>query len=289
MLETNKLTKMFFKQIGVKEVNIHIKKGDIYGLVGQNGAGKTTLMKMISGVSFPTSGEILMNKDINVGALIEQPGLFLNETATENIRRYAIISVEEDFKKEDISRLLQLVNLDNTGNKKVKRFSVGMKQRMGIAIALLGNPELLILDEPINGLDPIGIREMRKLLVDLNKSGKTIFISSHILDELSKIATKYGVMKNGCLIEEISASELKKRCDNSFGVNVSSIETAKEILDNYFSNATYFDIENMLYIYNLSELDYINFVEKSLENNLEIYETIKGAMTIEKYFTYKVG
>ena len=171
IVETNQLTKRFQSQTAVDSLNMHIEKGDIYGLVGKNGAGKTTLMKMIAGVSIPSGGSLKLFDSENrkdskqkIGTLIEQPSLFMNESARENVRRYAIVSGVKGDLNQEVERVLKLVNLTGTGNKKAKNFSVGMKQRLGIAIALLGNPELLILDEPTNGLDPQGIADVRNMV-----------------------------------------------------------------------------------------------------------------------------
>lgn len=223
ILITNKLTKQFGKQIAVKEINVIISQGEIYGLVGRNGAGKTTFMKMISGLSHPTGGNFsLFGKEYSgvqnaelyfqVGSLIETPGFFENMSAYENLLLKAYCT---DIANKDahINQLLELVDLQNVGKKKVKNFSLGMKQRLGVAMALVGKPKLLILDEPINGLDPQGIAEMRDVILKLNREYQiTVIISSHILEELSKIVTSYGILDKGELIYENSNEGLEKEC-----------------------------------------------------------------------------
>lgn len=223
ILVTNKLTKAYGEQMAVKDVNIIINQGEIYGLVGRNGAGKTSLMKMISGLSNPTSGKFSLfgnenskhsNADLfsQVGSLIETPGFFGTMSAYDNLLLKSCCTNIQN-KKEHIDTLLKLVDLHNVGKKKVKNYSLGMKQRLGVAMALIGNPKLLILDEPINGLDPQGIAEMRKLILKLNKENKiTVIISSHILDELSKLVTSYGILEQGQLIYENSSAKLEEEC-----------------------------------------------------------------------------
>lgn len=223
IVETDKLTKKFGKQTAVKEVNINIRKGEIYGLVGRNGAGKTSFMKIISGLSHPTSGSFSLfemecykvaskNLYTKIGSLIETPGFFENMSAHDNLLLKAYCTQIED-KKKHITQLLELVDLQNAGKKKVKNFSLGMKQRLGVAMALVGNPKLLILDEPINGLDPQGIAEMRDLILKLNKEYQiTVIISSHILEELSKMVTSYGILDHGKLIYQNSKEGLEKEC-----------------------------------------------------------------------------
>ena len=210
VVEINNLCKTYKDTKAVAHVNMTIKKGDIYGFIGRNGAGKSTTLKMIVGLIFPTSGQIKLfgesrNKftDRRIGSLIENPGLYPNLSAYDNMELKAIALGLKD--KEKIIELLNLVKLDYKSKKIVKKFSLGMKQRLAIALALLGNPDLLILDEPINGLDPEGIRQIREVIQYLNENKKmTIIISSHILGELSKIATRYGIIRDGQMIEEIS-------------------------------------------------------------------------------------
>lgn len=225
VLRTSGLSKKYKNFSALNDVHMNVPKGSIYGFVGKNGAGKTTLIRVISGLQEPTSGSYsiygISNEDsaINrarsrMGAVIESPAIYLNMTARDNIvAQYKLLGLSND---DGIEELLSLVGLADTGNKKAGHFSLGMRQRLGIAIALAGNPDFLILDEPINGLDPEGIVEMRELLIKLNHEMQiTILISSHILGELSKLATHYGFISEGSIVKEISAEELdeqSKKC-----------------------------------------------------------------------------
>ncbi len=231
VLRTKSLTKKFGSKIAVNAVDMNVAKGDIYGFIGRNGAGKTTAMKLILGLLNATEGEIelfggepLEKARGRIGSLIEAPGIYKNCTAYENMKRFSIIYGGTD---EDIAQLLKFVGLENTGNKKAGRFSLGMKQRLGMAIAMLGNPEFLILDEPINGLDPEGIKDIRNAVLNLNREkGVTFLISSHLLDELAKIVTRYGIINNGVLTEEISAEDLNAMCESGLKVRVDDVGKA---------------------------------------------------------------
>ena len=239
VLQTFNLTKRFKHKVAVDNVDMTLCRGDIYGFIGKNGAGKTTAMRLILGLAFPDGGEVVFfgGEDKSearkkIGSLIEAPGIYKNCTAYENMKRFSILYGGTD---EDIKNNLELVGLSDTGNKKAGQFSLGMKQRLGIAIALLGNPEIMILDEPVNGLDPEGIKEIRDCILRLNKEkGVTFLISSHLLDELAKIVTKYGIINNGRLIEEITAEELERRCESGLKIVVDDGEKAEEILKSRF-------------------------------------------------------
>lgn len=225
ILKAIDITKKYGSKIVLKNVNMTINKGDIYGFIGKNGAGKTTFMRVILSLTPKDNGNVMYydNKNISdiglkVGSLIESPGLYKNATAYENLKRFSILYGANENK---INEILRIVGLENTGKRKAKDFSLGMRQRLGIAIALLGDPELLILDEPINGLDPEGIKEIRDVIVKLNKEKNiTFLISSHLLDELSKVVTKYGIINNGELIEEISSKDLNEKCKNKLIIEV---------------------------------------------------------------------
>ena len=219
VLKAEALTKIYGHYKALDNFSIHIPKGAIYGLVGKNGAGKTTLLRLICGLQEATSGEYtlygvssrkheILNARKEMGAVIETPAIYLDMSATGNLKeQYRILGIRSF---DTIPELLKMVGLENTGRKKARNFSLGMRQRLGIAIALVGNPRFLVLDEPINGLDPQGIIEMRQLLLNLNQQyGMTILVSSHILDELSRLATHYGFIDNGKMIKEISASDLE--------------------------------------------------------------------------------
>lgn len=236
VLRTQSLTKRFREKVAVNKVNITIERGDIYGFIGKNGAGKTTTMKLILGLNFPDEGKIKYFGGTppekacrKIGSLIEAPGLYKNCTAYENMKRFSILSGGAD---KEIKDRLRLVGLGNTGNKKAGEFSLGMRQRLGIAIALLGDPEFLILDEPINGLDPEGIREIRDVIASLNRErGVTFLISSHLLDELAKVVTKYGILSGGVLQEEITAKQLEERCRSGLKITVDNIAKALSVLE----------------------------------------------------------
>ena len=238
VIETNNLSKIYSKNRVVDSVNMHVEKGKIYGLLGKNGAGKTTTMCMLLNLTYPSSGDIFLfgknpkrnSKEIysNIGSIIETPGFYENLTAYENLK--IIAKLRGDFNPYNINSVLQMVNLDNDKSKKYKDFSLGMKQRLGIAAAIMHSPELLILDEPINGLDPFGIKEIRTLLKRLSHEfGITILISSHILSEIENIADVIGFMDEGVLIEEISREDLYKRLDKHVEFEVSDVGLAVNI------------------------------------------------------------
>jgi ABC-2 type transport system ATP-binding protein len=229
---------------GFKALNnltMHVPKGSIYGFVGKNGSGKTTLIRIICGLQEPTNGEYTLygirnnSKDIfksrqRMGAVVETPSIYLDMTAKENLRQqYSILGMPDNH---GITELLNLVGLGDTGKKKAKNFSLGMKQRLGIAIALCGSPDFLVLDEPINGLDPQGIIEMRELILKLNKEKRiTVLISSHILDELSRLATHYGFIDSGHVLKEVSGEDLYAACRKSLRISVTNIKTLSLVLE----------------------------------------------------------
>lgn len=239
LITTDNLTKQFKKNKAVDCLNIHVKRGSIYGFIGRNGAGKTTTLKMLSGLTAPTSGDFyFMGKNHNeiiaehlfakVGLLIEEPGLYMDMSAYNNLKMKCLCAgISSDTY---IKELLEIVGLSDVGKKPVKYYSMGMKQRLGIAIALIGDPELLILDEPINGLDPQGIFEVRETILRLNRErGLTIIISSHILEELAKIATNYGIINKGVLLTELSAQELADRCESRIVIHVADEAGAQKV------------------------------------------------------------
>ncbi len=237
VVETEKLVKRYKSATVVNGVDMHIRKGDIYGFIGKNGAGKTTLMKMLCGLTQPTSGSYTLFGCRNpeearqrIGSLIENPALFPKMSVKENLVYYAKLKGASETK---MAELLELVGLNETAvNKKAENLSLGMKQRLSIAIALLNDPELLVLDEPINGLDPEGIVEIRQLLVKLNREkGITILISSHILGELEKMATRYGVIRDGILIREFDAEELKQTSSGKVVIDMKDYAKARKILE----------------------------------------------------------
>lgn len=247
IVTTEGLTKTYGKKNAVEDISIHIRPGQIYGLIGRNGAGKTTVMRMLSGLSNPSKGSITLfgkqgaeaqKERRKIGVLIEHPGIYSNMSAYKNLKIKAI-AMGCDTKGSYVEELLKLIGLENTGTKPVGSFSLGMRQRLGIGLALIGDPELIILDEPINGLDPQGIVEVRQMLARLrDEKGITVMISSHILDELGKLADSYGIIHEGKLIDEFTTDELHKRCgkyiavktdDNNAAVNIIKKAGFKEI------------------------------------------------------------
>ena len=241
ILCTNGLTKQYRKFKALNNLNMHVPKGAIYGFVGKNGAGKTTLIRLICGLQEPTNGEYSLygrkNTDGGIskarrrmGAVVETPSIYLDLTAEENLREQYLVLGMPSF--EGIQELLKLVGLQDAGKKKAKNFSLGMKQRLGIAIALAGDPDFLILDEPVNGLDPQGIIEIRELILKLNRERQiTFLISSHILDELSRLATHYGFIDRGQIVREISAEEVEHTCRKCIRLTVSDTRALACVLD----------------------------------------------------------
>lgn len=248
VLKTFGLTKVYRGKPANDGIDIGIKKGDIYGLIGNNGAGKTTLFRMIAGLATPTKGsiEIFGKKTDNeiaamrrrIGCIIETPALYPDMTARENLEyRRRILGLPD---KKAIDEVLEAVQLEDAGRKKAKRFSLGMKQRLGIAIALLGNPDFLILDEPVNGLDPKGIIEIREFLLKLNSDmGVTILISSHILSELAKLATRFGIINSGKLVEQFSTEDLDERCRKYINIRVDDVNKACFVIETVIGASKY--------------------------------------------------
>lgn len=241
VLTTSALSKHYKHFKALNGLTMHVPKGAIYGFVGKNGAGKTTLIRLVCGLQKPTSGGFMLygvnhteNKihDVRrrIGAVVETPSIYLNMTAEENLReQYYVLGLPS---MDGIPELLELVGISGTGKKKAKNFSLGMSQRLGIAVALCGDPDFLVLDEPVNGLDPQGIVEMRELILRLNKErGITVLISSHILDELSRLATHYGFINNGRLVKEISAEELEKACRKCLCMEVTDVKALSQVAE----------------------------------------------------------
>lgn len=295
VLKTENLTKVYGKNKVVSSVSMHVQKGDIYGFIGKNGAGKTTFMRMVAGMAAPTAGdmELFGSEDVEkqrdrIGTLIENPGIYPNMTAEENLevarRNYGIAH------KEAVKNMLDFVGLSDTGRKKVKNFSMGMKQRLGIGIALLRNPDFLILDEPINGLDPAGIKEIRELLLKLNKEREiTILISSHILGELSKMATRYGIIRDGELVEEFQAEELEERCKRCQKLLVDDANKAVRILEELLDIRNY-DVKEDGTIRIFECLDDMEKINRELIlNGVNIKETYSSGQDLEGYFMDLLG
>ena len=298
ILKTYNITKKYGNQVAVNNVNMTIKKGEIYGFIGQNGAGKTTLIRLITGLIHKTGGEIELlgatgEAELNksrtmVGSLIETPSFYTNMTARENLEVSRL--VRNIPGKKCIDEVLELVGLKDVEKKKVKNFSLGMRQRLGIANALMGNPKLLILDEPINGLDPMGIVEIRELLKKINKEkDMTILISSHILSELSELATTYGIISNGKLIEEITSEQLAEKCRQYIDLKVDDTSRAVTLLERELGISDYEVLEDKK-IKVFSNLDNVGEVNSILSKSGVIVESIsiKGE-NLEEYFMNKIG
>lgn len=298
VLKTYNITKKYGEQLAVDNVNMTIKKGDIYGFIGQNGAGKTTLIRLITGLIHKSGGEIELlganeENELNkartmVGSLIETPSFYTNMTARENLEVSRL--VRNIPGKKCIDEVLELVGLKDVEKKKVKNFSLGMRQRLGIANALMGNPKLLILDEPINGLDPMGIVEIRELLKKINKEkDMTILISSHILSELSELATTYGIISNGKLIEEITDKQLSEKCRQYIDLRVDDTARAVILLERELGISDYEVLEDSN-IKVFSNLDNVGEINSLLSRSGIIVESIsvKGE-NLEEYFMNKVG
>lgn len=241
VLTVNGLQKQYRQFKAINGLSMRIPKGAIYGFVGKNGAGKTTLLRLICGLQEPTAGTYTLYGALNtapniakmrrrMGAVIETPSIYLDMTAEENLKeQYRVLGLPSF---DGIGELLRLVGLEDTGKKKAKNFSLGMRQRLGIAVALAGDPDFLLLDEPVNGLDPQGIVEMRELILKLNRERQiTVLISSHILDELSRLATHYGFIDGGRIIKEISAAELEAACRKCVRLEVSDVQALVRVLD----------------------------------------------------------
>ena len=241
ILETRSLSKQYGHFKALDGMDMHIPKGAIYGLVGKNGAGKTTLIRLICGLQEPSSGSFTLygteNRDKAIvrarrrmGAVVETPSLYPDMTAEDNLKmQYRVLGLPSF---EGIGALLSLVGLENTGRKKARNFSLGMKQRLGIAVALAGDPDFLVLDEPVNGLDPQGIIEIRELILKLNRERQiSVLISSHLLDEMSRLATHYGFIDSGHMVREISAAELDTVCRKCVRLVVSDVKPLGRVLD----------------------------------------------------------
>jgi len=293
-VETMGLTKLYGGKAAVKDLNLRVGEGQIYGFIGRNGAGKSTTLKMISGLASPTQGEVsLFGKPLSdpvvrrrLGVLIEEAGLYPNMTARQNVVMKAkCMGLAEE---KSIDQVLDLTGLSNTGKKQVKHFSMGMKQRLGVALALLGNPDLLILDEPINGLDPEGIKELRQLVLKLREEGKTILLSSHILGELSKIATNYGIIKDGELMEQITRSELEEKCQDYFQVEVGDVRRALPVIQESFPQVqAEVSDARIIRIYGLSEGVELN--RRLAENQVPVYGSGFHHIDLEEYFLERMG
>lgn len=296
VLQTNALCKHYRKFNALNSLTMNVPKGSIYGFVGKNGSGKTTLIRLINGLQPASSGDFTLYGAKNtssaiyaarrrVGSVVETPSIYMGMTAAENMRaQYRVIGMPSF---DNIPQLLDLVGLSGVGKKKVKNFSLGMRQRLGIAIAMAGDPDFLVLDEPINGLDPQGIIEIRELLIKLNRERQiTVLISSHILDELSRLATHYGFIDGGRMIKEISAEELEKACRKAIHVEVSDIQAMTRAMDSLNVDYSVTGESSADLFTKLSATKLINAA--SLEN-CEVFTMSERDESLESYFVNLVG
>ncbi len=296
LLWTYGLTKQFGKHRAVDHVDLHVNRGAIYGFIGRNGAGKTTFLRMVCGLAAPTEGEIeifgargreLQEIRSRIGCLIEGPGLYGNMTAKENMEikcRFCGIK-----RPRYIEELLDMVGLSDVGKKKTKKFSLGMKQRLGIAMALIGEPDLLVLDEPINGLDPQGIAEVRDIILRLNRErNMTILISSHILEELSKISTDYGIIHHGCLLQELTREELMEKCSDRIEITLDQAKAAVPVLDGLgIKDYRVVDRDHIHIFERLDESGQINM--ELAKAGITVTEIAKTSEELESYFLNLTG
>ena len=294
IIEVNNLTKRYGKMKALDNLSLRVPEGSIYGLIGKNGAGKTTLIRILCGLQLPTSGDFLIcgvkndDKNINLvrknlGAIVETCSLYLEKTAYENMVLQATLCGVKDKKK--LLDLLNLVNLENN-NQKVKNFSLGMRERLGIAMTLINDAKILILDEPTNGLDPIGISDIRNVILKLNQEYNiTFIISSHYLDELSKVATYYGFIEKGSLVEEISKKDLMAKLEKKILIKVNK----NKVLQDYFKQEKIkFQLKDNVFITNntLNINKVVLFLDK---NNCQVLDITREEESLEEYFLEKVG
>lgn len=290
------ITKRFKKAEIVKDFSLDVKKGSITGLIGPNGAGKTTIMKILAGLMYQTSGEIQFyescdNLDVNrrrMSFMIEAPIVDYNMTAYENLNYVRYIRGYPD--KRRIDELLDIVELNDTGRKKAEKFSLGMRQRLGIAMALLTKPEVLVLDEPVNGLDPEGIVDVRKILQRLSEEqGVTILIASHLLSELAELCTDFSIIRKGELIENLSLEELQSKCRKHFVLKTNNIERTAAVLEDKLSISKYKAVHNGdILIYD--QLENVEAISKSItDSGLIITKLYETGQSLEEYYLEKVG
>lgn len=298
VLETKDLSKRYKSQTALSHVNLCLKRGRIYGLIGKNGAGKTTLMRMIAGLGFPTEGSIeLFGKDNRneleeagkrIGSLIEAPGMVVGMSAKENMHLQCLMKGLPNYEVED--ELLELVGLKDVGKKKVRNFSLGMKQRLGIAIALIGNPELLMLDEPINGLDPSGVIEIRNLLKNLSENeSKTILISSHNLPGLYQVATDYIIIHEGEVREVLTHEELDERCKCYISLESTNVNQLAAVLENQLHTVNFKVMpDNSVRLFDLLE-ERERLAQVLYENGVVVTKLTIFEANLEDYFMNVIG
>lgn len=296
VLQSDALCKSYRHFKALSGLSMNVPKGAIYGFVGKNGAGKTTLIRLICGLQNPTSGvytlygrkntdKMIEKARRRMGAVVETPSIHLDMTARDNLRwQYRVLGLPND---DGIDEILGLVGLENTGKKKAKNFSLGMRQRLGIAIALAGSPDFLVLDEPVNGLDPQGIIEIRELILKLNREKQiTLLISSHILDELSKIATHYGFIDGGRIVKEISAAELESVCRKCERLKASDVKTLARVLDDMGAEYKIVsDCEADVF----AKISVTRLVEALSANGCELLSVTERDESLESYYINLIG
>lgn len=298
ILQTSELSKKYKQSTVVDRVSIHVKPGEVYGFMGKNGAGKTTTIRMIlnlikaSDGSVQLFGERVNDKNIyrhlrKIGAIIETPGFYHNLTAKENLDIHRIMMNVTD--KSSIERALKTVGLMGEEKKKVHQYSLGMKQRLGLARALLHEPELLILDEPTNGLDPQGIVEIRDMLINIAKQGKTVFISSHILSEMEKMVNRMGILHNGKLLEETTKEDFEKKCEKILLLSVSKPETGISLIKEYMSIQDISLSENCISIKQVTDKSSSEITRLLIEHGIEVSESKLVRSSLEDYFMLLTG
>ncbi|PDY44685.1 ATP-binding cassette domain-containing protein [Bacillus pseudomycoides] len=297
VLETSHLTKIYDSKTVVDNISLHIKKGEIYGLLGENGAGKTTTIRMIMGLLKPTKGNIYLfgkefdfnNREVlkKIGVIIEYPGFYGNLNAIDNLRISSNYMDIHDSKA--IERVLDIVNLQHARDKKVKNYSLGMKQRLGIARSLLHNPDLLLLDEPTNGLDPAGIREIRKLLIHLAaEHQKTILISSHILSEVQQLANRIGIIHEGKLLKESSMQELEGNFKKHLSLKVDKIDESINILKGMINKLDYQLTPERILINNYVE-NTAHLNTALVNSGIGVFEIVTLKQSLEDYYMNITG
>ena len=288
-IEIKNLCKNFGEKQALSGLNMTVPMGSIYGFIGENGSGKSTTEKIICGLIHPTSGSVkLYDRDYtdsdvraSMGVLIESPGCFPTLTVWNNLMIQATnLSIAD--KENAVRKVLTLVRMEGSAGNKYKNCSLGMKQRIGIAMALLGNPKLLVLDEPINGLDADGMRIMREILTDLASSGVTVLISSHILGELEKIATHYGIIRGGKMIVEMTAEELDKSCPTFVAIQCKDIKKAKDILNKKYSKVLFDEQKEYLRIYDAGSPEEV--AKYLYDNDIIVNELKTDKIGLEEYY-----
>lgn len=294
IIQTNNLTKRFAQDNVIQNVTMTIQKGEIYGFLGPNGAGKTTVMKMLLNLLKPTSGDMfIQGKQVqltsydylkNIGNLIEYPIFYENQSAQKNLELHCLYMGGQHL--DNIPHVLTLVGLNEVGNKQVKSFSLGMRQRLAIAKAIVTKPDILILDEPTNGLDPIGIKEIRELLLQLKQQGMTILISSHIVAEIESIADTIGILKDGQLIEEVSMKVLREKTSTTLEIVVGDVKRAKRLLENAFALSIHTHDETLKIEHFSGKPSSI--VKFLVEQNIDVEKVETHHQSLEQYFVQRI-